>query len=79
MKGLFITTLIGYSLLSLQIFSQTTGQTAAQQQKRIALVIGNGNYLSGMLANPENDARAMKTALQNVGFEVMEYENPENL
>ena len=39
------------------------------------MVIGNGNYLLGSLANPENDARAMKSALQSVGFEVIEYEN----
>ena len=51
-------------------------QTTQQPQKKIALVIGNGNYIAGMpLANPENDAKAMKTALQSVGFTVMEYEN----
>lgn len=44
--------------------------------KRIALVIGNGKYLNSMeLANPVNDARAMKKALQEVGFEVYEYED----
>jgi hypothetical protein len=46
------------------------------QQKRVALIIGNGNYQSSSpLANPENDARAIKSALQSVGFTVMEYEN----
>lgn len=44
-------------------------------QKRLALVIGNGNYLNSVLANPENDARSMKYSLQKVGFEVLEYEN----
>lgn len=55
--------------------AQITEQTIIQYQKKIALVIGNGNYESSVLANPENDARAMKTALQNVGFTVFEYEN----
>jgi uncharacterized protein (TIGR02145 family) len=53
----------------------TIAQTTQQPQKRIALVIGNGNYSSSTLANPENDAREMKVALQSVGFTVMEYEN----
>jgi uncharacterized caspase-like protein len=45
-------------------------------EKRLALVIGNGKYAYSMeLANPVNDARAMKQALINVGFDVDEYEN----
>ena len=44
-------------------------------QKRIALVIGNGNYISSVLANPENDAREMKSILVEYGFDVLEYEN----
>jgi uncharacterized protein (TIGR02145 family) len=75
MKSLYILTIIGYSIISLPVFLQTSDQTTRQEQKRIALVIGNGNYLLGSLANPENDARAMKNALQNVGFDVIEYEN----
>jgi hypothetical protein len=75
MKNLYILTILGYTLISLQIFSQTPDQSHPLQQKRLALVIGNGNYLTGLLANPENDAKAMKTALQNVGFDIMEYEN----
>jgi hypothetical protein len=45
-------------------------------EKRLALVIGNGKYINSMeLANPVNDARAMKEALQKVGFDVFEYED----
>lgn len=44
-------------------------------QKRLALVIGNGNYLNSTLANPENDAREIKSALALYGFDVIEYEN----
>lgn len=48
---------------------------SAQQEGKVALVIGNGSYISSELANPENDAKAMKVALQNVGFTVTEFEN----
>ncbi len=38
--------------------------------KRIALVIGNSNYLDAPLKNPNNDANDMATLLENKGFEV---------
>jgi uncharacterized caspase-like protein/Flp pilus assembly protein TadD len=45
-------------------------------QKRLALVIGNSQYThGGALPNPVNDARAMATSLQSLGFEVLKYEN----
>jgi hypothetical protein len=45
-------------------------------EKRLALVIGNAKYVySPELANPVNDARSIRDALQNVGFDVYEYEN----
>jgi hypothetical protein len=47
-----------------------------QKEKRLALIIGNSNYIyGGSLTNPVNDARAMADALKRVGFEVMEFEN----
>jgi len=49
------------------------------QEKRLALVVGNGIYNSGgTLRNPENDARSMKNALIQSGFEVLEYYNLDN-
>ncbi len=45
------------------------------QEKRLALIIGNGNYSESTLANPENDARSMESALKEIGFEVIKYEN----
>jgi len=42
---------------------------------RVALVIGNGQYITGLLKNPENDARAMAGALANLGFDVEYYAN----
>ena len=45
-------------------------------EKRLALIIGNADYIyGGLLSNPVNDARAMDAILKNVGFEVMKYEN----
>jgi len=41
----------------------------------MALVIGNGNYTSSILANPENDANSMTEVLQRLGFTVFKYEN----
>lgn len=41
------------------------------KDKRLALVIGNGNYsMGGYLVNPENDARSMAETLKNLGFVV---------
>jgi len=45
--------------------------------KKIALVIGNGNYPSSILANPENDARAIADILQKLGFTVIAETNLE--
>lgn len=40
------------------------------QQNKIALVIGNANYLSSPLRNPKNDAIAIAAELKKLGFEV---------
>jgi len=46
------------------------------QEKRLALVIGNGEYeYGGELTNPVNDANSMEQVLQAVGFDVIKYEN----
>ncbi len=46
------------------------------QEKRIALVIGNADYLhASPLKNPINDAELMKTTLASLGFEVIEAKN----
>jgi hypothetical protein len=71
LKVIFIL-LVAFS--SASIYSQNSGKTG--NEKRLALVIGNAKYtFSGELSNPENDAKAMKTALLQVGFDVFEYEN----
>jgi uncharacterized protein (TIGR02145 family) len=73
MKSRLILLLLGLVLVSLDILAQIP--IANQPQRKIALVIGNGSYISSELANSENDAKAMKVALQSVGFTVLEYEN----
>ena len=44
---------------------------SAAAEKRIALVIGNSNYVTPgwQLANPENDARRIASTLEEVGFD----------
>lgn len=47
--------------------------SAAPEERRVALVIGNGAYTSvPPLANPTRDAKAMAAALKRLGFEVVE-------
>ena len=46
-----------------------------KSEKRVALVIGNGAYKTGRLANPINDAQAMGRQLKALGFEVMVHTN----
>ncbi len=57
------------------IYAQTDD---SNQEKRIALVIGNGDYLQSPLANPVNDARSMARALRSAGFDVILGENLSN-
>ena len=49
--------------------------TSAVQEKRIALVIGNGAYKDSPLKNPVNDAADMAATLRKLGFEVIESTN----
>jgi uncharacterized caspase-like protein len=43
--------------------------------RRVALVIGNGNYPFSPLKNPVNDARSMAQSLEKLGFTVELHEN----
>ena len=47
----------------------------SQEEKRLALVIGNANYDKGALKNPVNDAKLIAKALDSLGFEVLEHYN----
>jgi uncharacterized caspase-like protein len=49
--------------------------TGRAGERRLALVIGNGDYRFSPLKNPVNDARAMADALRAMGFTVEYHEN----
>lgn len=44
-------------------------------KERVALVIGNSRYPTGLLKNPENDALTVAKTLSGLGFEVDYYAN----
>ena len=43
----------------------------SQEEKRLALVIGNADYEKGKLKNPVNDAKLISFALDSLGFDVI--------
>ena len=45
--------------------------SAAQAEKRVALVVGNAGYQVGALATPANDAGLVAQTLQAAGFDVV--------
>ena len=49
--------------------SNQTTETNVTPQKRIALIIGNGDYANGRLSNPTNDAQDITKKLKSLGFE----------
>ena len=49
----------------------------SQDEKKLALVIGNANYDKGELKNPVNDARLIASTLDSLDFEVLLHENLE--
>ena len=56
-----------FFLFSISLFSQ--------DEKRLALVIGNANYEKGELKNPVNDARLIASTLDSLDFDVILKEN----
>ena len=50
----------------------------SQDEKRLALVIGNANYDKGELKNPVNDARLIASTLDSLDFDVILKENLES-
>jgi TPR repeat protein len=69
--------LLVLSLLAFAAVAQTpaTPSYAIPGEPRTALLIGNSNYAASPLVNPVNDARAMKKALTELGFQVSLLEN----
>ncbi|MFB6417165.1 MULTISPECIES: caspase family protein [Bradyrhizobium] len=61
-------------LASLMCMALSVG--AAKADRRVAFVVGNGNYKNvAQLPNPPIDAKSMAATLRNVGFEVIEGSN----
>jgi hypothetical protein len=44
-------------------------------EKRLALLVGNGNYGNAPLQNPLNDVNAMANSLKRLGFTVIKYQD----
>src|SRR5207253_153743 len=65
-----VTRLCAAVLLALGCLATAAGAQVPDSGRRLALVIGNETYPSSALRNPGNDARAMKTALTDAGFQV---------
>lgn len=65
-----------YPTLILSLFCMMFAASAANADRRVAFVVGNGTYKNvAALPNPPIDAKAMASALRNVGFEVVEGTN----
>lgn len=59
-------------ILGFSVFAQDRGAGVKSNEKRLALVIGNGNYQhTASLNNPVNDATDMTKTLRELGFEVI--------
>ncbi len=72
MSRLLFSALRWVALMALALAA--SGEAAAQHpaEKRVALVIGMGDYASARkLRNPISDARAVETALKSLGFKVV--------
>lgn len=60
----------------LPTMAQRTLTRESDGQKRLALIIGNGDYANARkLVNPPNDATDMTAALTELGFEVISGRN----
>jgi Caspase domain/Putative peptidoglycan binding domain len=65
-----------YPTLILTMICMAFTAGAAHAEKRVAFVVGNGTYKNvAPLPNPSIDAKAMASALRNVGFQVVEGTN----
>jgi len=62
--------MIRKSLLALCVLLLVAALQLPAQERRVALVIGNGAYASNTLKNPPNDADDVAAALKASGFEV---------
>ncbi|MES2937805.1 MAG: caspase family protein [Pseudomonadota bacterium] len=59
-----------WSIACLWLLWPQQAHAQQQQQKRVALLIGNAGYQAAPLRNPPNDVREMEAALRGIGFRV---------
>ncbi len=72
-KHNFRTSAIGLRVLASLVLASWLGCTAAQAEKRVALVIGNSAYKSApKLGNPVNDAILMGGMFRKAGFDTVD-------
>jgi uncharacterized membrane protein YgcG len=65
-----------YPTLIFSLICMIFAASAANAEKRVAFVVGNGTYKNvAALPNPPIDAKAIAAALRNVGFDVVEGSN----
>src|ERR1700676_3635240 len=60
-----------WALLTVLLFGALASASAQAAEKRLALVVGNANYSSGVLPTPANDAGLIAQTLQAAGFDVV--------
>jgi len=60
------------------IFLFISSLSFSQEERRLALVIGNSNYDKAELKNPVNDARLIASTLDSLDFDVILRENLES-
>ena len=61
--------------LSLTLLLPPAQAQAPAAERRVALVVGNADYVRAPLVNPVNDAADLAAALRRLGFEVLERRN----
>lgn len=66
------------TFLLLFFLASYTCASFAQEEKRLALVIGNSEYTSGKLNNAVNDANKVSVKLKTLGFDVILKNNATN-
>jgi hypothetical protein len=74
-KAPFLLFLIFFFCLTASHALAQRAVTIKESDRRLALIIGNGDYKSSPLKNPLNDARDMAAMLQQLGFQVIHEEN----
>lgn len=62
-------------LVAVWVFAAQALAGPGQAERRLALVIGNGDYKVGPLANPTNDSTLIAATLEGAGFEVTHVQN----